>query len=62
MKEELQLLVANLQTEEEIDLKETPALFRWAYPDSPFIMYELLIQETEQANMELIPFDEGTSH
>lgn len=59
MKEELMHLVNSLKEEQNIDLKETPALFRWAYKEDPFIMYEMLIKETEQANLEFIPIDEG---
>ena len=50
MQKKLQKLVKQLR-EEEIDLKETPALFTWRYEDDPWISYELLIKEVDESLM-----------
>lgn len=39
--------------EQEIDLKETPVLFRWTYPEEPWIEFELMIRELDQASLPL---------
>lgn len=51
MQKQLQKIVKGLR-EDGIDLTETPALFKWSYEDDPWIKYELLIQETAQAEMD----------
>ena len=50
MQEKLQKLVKGLR-EDGVDLRETPALFKWSYEEDPWIKYELLIQETDQAEI-----------
>lgn len=52
MQKKLQKLVKGLR-EDGIDLSETPALFKWSYEDDPWVKYELLIQETAQAELRL---------
>ena len=46
MKEKLLETLKGLQ-EEEIDLGETPALFKWSYPEEPYIEFQLLIRGLE---------------
>lgn len=41
----------NSLREDGIDLAETPALFKWSYPEEPWIQFSLMIQETDQAEM-----------
>jgi hypothetical protein len=38
--------------EEGIDLKEDPVLIRWVYPEEPWIEFELLIREMDEAYIE----------
>ena len=52
LKKVLLRTVAQLQ-DNEVDLKDTPALFTWSYPDEPYIQFQMLIKETEQANLNL---------
>lgn len=54
MQIELQKLVEGLRTEGGVDLKETPVIFKWAYENDPWVVYELLIRESDQAELELI--------
>lgn len=50
MQKKLQKLVKGLR-EDGINLAETPALFKWSYENDPWIEYELLIKETDQASL-----------
>lgn len=52
MKKQLLETVKDLR-ESEIDLGETPALFTWSYDEEPWIEFQLLIKETDQANLPL---------
>lgn len=52
MKRQLLETVESLK-EDGIDLSETPALFKWSYDEQPWIEFQLLITETEQANLNL---------
>ena len=55
MRKNFQGLVRDLTENRGMDLRETPALFKWTYPDDPNIVYQLLIRElseTEQAQEE----------
>jgi hypothetical protein len=56
MKEELLNTVKELRSKE-IQLNDTPALFRWSYPEEPEILFELLISKTGE-QLEL-PFGES---
>lgn len=58
MKVEFQKLVNALREEGGIDLKETPALFQWSYEDDPYVTYELMITEHDQASLALVNRDE----
>lgn len=58
MKKTLQETVEKLK-EEGLDFKEDVAVFKWSYPENPFIEYTLLIRETEQANL---VFEEEVFH
>lgn len=53
MKKQLLETVKDLR-ESEIDLGETPALFTWSYDEEPWIEFQLLIKEVDQANLPLI--------
>lgn len=57
MKKQLLETVKDLR-ESEIDLLVTPALFTWSYDEEPWIEFQLLIKETDQANLPL----EETEH
>ncbi|UOF80638.1 hypothetical protein [Caudoviricetes sp.] len=52
MKKKLLEMVVALQ-EEGHDLKETPALFTWSYPEEPYIKFQMLIKETTNASLPL---------
>lgn len=52
LKKQLLQTVEELK-EEGIDLKETPALLIWSYDEEPWIEFQLLISETDQANLNL---------
>lgn len=43
LKEILMRIVEDLKSQG-IDLQETPALFKWRYPDSETVQYQLLIK------------------
>jgi len=48
--------------DDNIDLKETPALFTWSYPEEPWIEFELLIRETDQSSFTFGHMTEETAH
>ncbi len=50
MKEDLMLLVADLR-DQDIDLQETPALFKWSYEEEPHIEFQLLVKEVDQMGL-----------
>lgn len=50
MKEKLLETVAYLR-DDEINLEETPAIFKWSYPEEPHIEFQLLIKEIAQSNL-----------
>ncbi len=50
MKEDLMLLVADLR-DQDIDLQETPALFKWSYQEEPHIEFQLLVKEVDQLEL-----------
>lgn len=52
MKEKLLETVAYLR-EDEINLEETPVIFKWNYPEEPHIQFQLMIKETETGNEEV---------
>lgn len=52
MKVEFQKLVTAMREEANIDLAETPALFRWSYPEEPYLVYELMIAEVDPSEVE----------
>lgn len=52
MKKTLQETVSKLK-EDGQDLKENMAVFKWTYPEDPFIEYTLLISEVDQAGLPL---------
>jgi hypothetical protein len=54
MKQKLLEIVENLKNDN-INLEETPVVFRWSYPEDPYIQYQLLIKETQQSNLEYSP-------
>lgn len=56
MKEDLMLLVADLR-DQDIDLQETPALFKWSYQEEPHIEFQLLVKEVDQMGL---PFSTTT--
>lgn len=50
MKEQILELVHGIRTESDIDLKETPVVFRWSYDELPDIGLQLMIQEGNPNN------------
>ena len=44
MKKKLMETLFHLR-ERKVNLQETPALFQWAYPEEPNILFEMLIKE-----------------
>lgn len=47
MKENLIQLVDTIQNEDKIDLKETPIIFKWIYPEKKEILFQLMVQEID---------------
>lgn len=58
MQQQLEELVQGIRDGGEIDLKETPVLFKWVYPEDKTILYQLMIEEVNPDNVEYIE-DEG---
>ena len=58
MQQQLEELVQGIRDEGEIDLKETPVLFKWVYPEDKTILYQLMIEEVNADDVEYIE-DEG---
>lgn len=50
MKQDCLELLENLR-EDNVDLLETPVLFNWSYVEEPKIRFSLLIEETEESNI-----------
>lgn len=50
LQKRLQKIVKQMRADK-IDLADTPAHFKWSYPEDPWVEYELLICETDQANL-----------
>lgn len=50
MKEKLLETVKYLR-QDDIDLEGTPVIFKWVYPEEPHIEFQLLIKETDKANI-----------
>ena len=50
MKKKLLGTVANL-IEAGHDLEQEPVIFKWSYAEEPYIEFQLLIKETQQANL-----------
>jgi hypothetical protein len=57
MQKKLMKTVKGLR-EDGVDLKETPVVFTWFYPEEPWIKFELMIQETDEIQVE----EEETAH
>lgn len=52
MKDQLLGTVGQLR-KDDVDLEKTPALFKWSYSEEPHIQFQLLILETDQAELAL---------
>lgn len=52
MKERLLNILDNLR-DDEVNLEETPVIFKWSYEEEPHIQFQLMIKETEQGNLPL---------
>jgi len=50
MKEKLLETVSYLRADE-IDLEETPVIFKWVYPEEPHIEFQLLIKELDEKHV-----------
>lgn len=50
MKDKIFGTIQRLQ-EEGVDLKETPALFQWAYPEKPSFFIQLMITEINKEKL-----------
>jgi hypothetical protein len=61
MKEQFQNLTKALR-QQGADLAETPAVFKWEYPDEPHVMYQLVIVELTEETKAFIEEDASTLH
>lgn len=52
MKKDLLLTVKKLR-EDGIDIKKTPPIFKWSYPEMPEILFQMLITEPDQIELPL---------
>ena len=50
MKKELLRIIKELR-KEKFNFKETPPLFRWSYPEEPTVLFELLITEVRESDV-----------